>query len=186
MSLVRAVLERDGVVLRDLVEDDAELLASYLETDWGAVIFPGTVARPAVADFLRGQRTTVWSRPMVCLRDDRPTGVLLNHLSAVHSLNTMSVALLEAPRRDRVAIALQVRHLFWACPLHRVWAELPAGSTELGEAFSWAGFTHEGTMPGHRQSAGSFHDVAVHGLLRRDFDAWVARELPDLALAPAP
>lgn len=186
MTLVHSVLEHDGLALRELTEDDAELVSAWMGHERTAGMFNTTMRRDELPSFLAVLRERLWSRPMAALRDGRPVGALLNPLVEVNSLNSLLVVLLEDPVRDRLALPLYVRHLFWSSPLHRVFAEVPAFAEQFRGVFAWAGFEEEGVLTDHLRVAGRFHPVCVYGLLRPDFDRWAARELPLLSLPAAP
>lgn len=182
MTLVPSVLEHDGLALRDLGADEAELVLELAGREVNLGIFEAEMPASSVPGFLASQADRLWGRPMACLRAGRPVGVLLNPLTNANSLNTLVAVLLEDPERDRLALPLYVRHLFWSFPVHRVYAEVPGFAAAHRSIFSWAGFEHEGTLPEHLQAAGGLHDLCLYGQLRQDFDSWAARELPPLSL----
>jgi RimJ/RimL family protein N-acetyltransferase len=81
-------------------------------------------------------------------------------------------------------LAVYVRHVFWSSPLHRVYVQLPllAGATAYIRLLLGSGFQQEGVVRGHAYVDGRPRDVAVIGLLRRDFEAWCRENELRLAL----
>ena len=135
-----------------------------------------------------------------CARVGRPgfpaEGVLLNGTSPIgaaattlrdqRSLNLQLMCFFNQPARAVKPLAVYVRHLFWSVPLHRVYVQLPlvAGATSYIRLLAGAGFKQEGVVRGHALVDGRARDVAVIGLLRRDFEAWCRENESRLALRP--
>ncbi len=81
---------------------------------------------------------------------------------------------LPGPGEASHPLAIYVRHLFWSQPLHRVYVQFPVAedATDYIDLLKRAGFVDEGVVTGYALVRGQPSDVAVLGILRREFEAW--------------
>lgn len=182
MTLVRSVLKHDDLVLRDLDEEDCALLNELDCLDSNRGILRPDIPPARMGEFLDALRRQIWAEPMTCERKGEPVGILLNIGTDVGSLNTRLAVLLREPVRDRLALALYTRHLFWSYPLRRVFAEVPNYADDYCSMFQWGGFDTEGELTDHLMVAGKYYSMKVFGLLRPNFEDWTRREYPRLSL----
>jgi hypothetical protein len=125
-----------------------------------------------------------WHVGMVCSREGRVEGALLNVMNDQQSLNCALVMLLNEPATAVPALMVYLRHLLWCFPLHRVYAYVPDLDAADGYRvlLDCCGFRNEGRLAGHLVVGGARRDAMVFGVLRAEFlEACVAQE-PQLAL----
>ncbi len=97
----------------------------------------------------------------------------ISHLNQ-RSMNAQLICAFKQPRLASHPLAIYVRHLFWSQPLHRVYVQFPVAgdATDYIDVLKRAGFVDEGVVTGYALVRGQPSDVAVLGILRREFEAW--------------
>jgi hypothetical protein len=176
-----AVLEIDGCGWRRAAPADASTLEGLAARNGNRVLFdlPGSADEFAARVGRPGFRL-----PMLCLRGSTPVGAAATTMRNNRSLNLRLMCFFAQPARASLSLAVYVRHLFWSLPLHRVYVQLPltAGATAYTRMLIGAGFQEEGVVARHALLGGRPCDVAVLGVLRRDFEAWCLENESRLAL----
>jgi hypothetical protein len=177
----RAVLDIDGFSWRQAVPSDAAVLEALAARDGNRLLFnlPASEQEFAVRVGRPGFR-----RAMLCFKERKPVGAAATTLRDQRSLNLQLMCFFAQPARAVAPLAVYVRHIFWSTPLHRIYVQLPvvAGATAYIRLLTAAGFQQEGVVRGHGLVGGRPTDVAVIGLLRRDFEAWCQENEIRLAL----
>ena len=166
-----AILELDGYAWRRPTRADRAALEelSALGPDAGLFNLPGPGE-----EFSRGVGGPGFRMPMLCIHGSRPVGVAaISHLNQ-RSMNAQLICAFKQPRLASHPLAIYVRHLFWSQPLHRVYVQFPVAgdATDYIDVLKRAGFVDEGVVTGYALVRGQPSDVAVLGILRREFEAW--------------
>jgi hypothetical protein len=169
-----AVSEADGALIRPLSAADLPLLRDLYQYRENRVF----ASRLEIGDgFLDAVQEMPWATPMVLQRDAEAVALALVTSADVHNRNGRLVVLAHHPLRASGALSLYLRHVFWSHPFHRLYAAMPANlpqSERYIELLSGVGFVDEGRLVSHLEWRGRMLDVAVLGLLRPEFDAWLA------------
>lgn len=122
--------------------------------------------------------------PMLCTRDSRPCGAAVLGTRSTRDLNAMISCFFIEPSESTLPLAAYVRHVFWMQPLHRLFAQLPIveGTVDYVKLLVTVGFREEGVVAKHALIDEEPVDVAILGLLRREFERWCTEREPRLAL----
>jgi hypothetical protein len=180
----RAVLDLDGVLLRRFQAGDLEFLVSVHASGVNSMLLELPGSNQELQNFIHTMLTEPWSLPMIIEHDGIPIGAAATGLTNYKSLLAYVVVLLAEPVAGSLPIAMYVRHMFWNFPLNRLYTHVPLveGTEAYVDSFQAAGFRHEGVMPEHLVVGARQTDVAVLGLLRRDFEVWSETSQPRLNL----
>lgn len=175
------ILGLDGFWWRQATADDAPTFEALAARDGNRSLFN----LPASEDeFAARIGRPGFRRAMLCFNDRGPVGAAATTLRDQRSLNLQLMCFFNKPAEAVKPLAVYVRHVFWSSPLHRVYVQLPllAGATAYIRLLLGSGFQQEGVVRGHAYVDGRPRDVAVIGLLRRDFEAWCRENELRLAL----
>ncbi len=166
-----AVLELDGFEWRRASRADRGAMDALvaLSPFHGLFTFPDPGE-----EFSRGVGAPGFRMPMICLHDSKAVGVAAISHRNQRSMNAQLLCAFRQPRLAALPLATYVRHLFWLQPLHRIYAQCPAaaGATAYIDLLKRAGFVEEGVVTGYALVRGRPSDVAVLGVLRREFETW--------------
>ncbi len=176
-----AALQLDAFTWRPATAADAVALHELASLGANRTLFD----LPASADEFAGQIGAPGFRiPMLCSSESKVLGAAAVGPRSQRHLNVQMLCFFADPVTVALPMAAYVRHLFWLLPLHRVYAQLPMvdGADDYMRLLAQVGFTAEGVIPGRALIDGRPQDVAVFGLLRREFDAWCLEHEPRLAL----
>jgi hypothetical protein len=180
-SAVPAVLELDGFAWREAGPVDAGTLDALAARGSNRVLFN----LPASSDeFLARVGRPGFRIAMLCTHDSKPIGAAATTERNNRSLNVQLLCFFIEPSEAALPLAAYVRHLFWSLPLHRVYVQMPLvpGADAYGQLLQACGFQDEGRVSEYAMIAGKPTDVAVLGLLRREFEAWCQEHEKRLAL----
>jgi hypothetical protein len=180
-SAVPPVLELDGFAWREAGPADAGTLEALAAHGSHRVLFN----LPASSDeFLARVGRPGFRIAMICTHDLKPIGAAATTERNNRSLNVQLLCLFVEPSEAALPLAAYVRHLFWSLPLHRVYVQMPRvrGADAYLQLLQACGFQNEGTVSEHAMIAGKPTDVAVLGLLRREFEAWCQEHEKRLAI----
>ncbi|MEP6753075.1 MAG: GNAT family protein [Candidatus Dormiibacterota bacterium] len=175
------ILSIDGFTWRQAIPDDALTLETLAARDGNRTLFNLPESED---EFSARVGQPGFRRAMLCFHGRVAVGAAATTMRDQRSLNLQLICFFKQPERAVKPLAAYVRHLFWSAPLHRVYVQLPlvAGATSYVHLLTGAGFQHEGVVRGHGFIHGRPRDVAVIGLLRRDFEAWCQENELRLAL----
>lgn len=175
------ILGIDGFTWRQAIAEDAPTLEALAARDGNRSLFNLPASEE---EFSARVGQPGFRRAMLCFNGTIPIGAAATTLRDQRSLNLQLMCFFDQPTRAVTPLAVYVRHLFWSVPLHRVYVQLPlvAGATSYLRLLTGAGFQKEGVVRGHALVGGRPRDVAVVGLLRRDFEAWCRENELRLAL----
>lgn len=177
----QAVLELDGFAWRDAGPADAGTLDALASHGSNRVLFN----LPASTDeFLARVGRPGFRIAMLCTRDSKPIGAAATTERNNRSLNAQLMCFFAQPSEAALPLAAYLRHVFWSLPLHRIYVQLPIvrGADAYVDLLKRSGFQEEGVVIGHGMVAGNPTDVAVLGLLRREFEGWCHEHEKRLAL----
>ena len=177
----RAILDLDGFAWRPAGPSDAAVLEALAAHDGNRFLFN----LPASEDeFAARVDRPGFRRVMLCFEGPKPFGAAATALRDQRSLNLQLLCFFTQPARAVAPLAVYLRHLFWSSPMHRIYVQLPLveGATAYLSLLTGAGFQDEGVVRGHGLVQGLPCDVAVVGLLRKDFEAWCQENEIRLAL----
>jgi hypothetical protein len=182
---VPAVVELDGWTIRLLEPSHSELVVQLLAQRGNRYVLDMPNADAATVTALIGELSrSPWTLPLAATRDGELFGVGTTALADVKSLHASFTSLFVDPPAARTPLAMIVRHLFWSFPINRLHVQIPAMdlTREYVELYTSVGFVDEGRLVAHALVGGQPFDIAVLGLLRRDFEAWTDAEEPRLGL----
>ncbi len=170
-SAVPAVLELDGFAWREVGPADAGTLDALASHGSNRVLFNLPASRD---EFVARVGRPGFRIAMLCTQDLKPTGGAATTERNNRSPNVQLLCFFIEPTEGALALAAYVRHLFWSLPLHRVYVQMPLvpGADAYVQLLQACGFQDEGTVSEYAMIAGKPTDVAVLGLLRREFEAW--------------
>ena len=175
------VLEIAGCVWRDATAADAHSLAALADLNNHRAMFDLPRSEDEFAERVNRPGFVL---AMLCLRGAKPVGVGATRLRNWRSLNLSLVSFFEEPASSTLLLAAYVRQVFWSLPMHRIYLQLPlvSGAEAYRRLFTSVGFIEEGVINGHGIAGAKPLDVAVLGILRRDFEDWCQRNESSLSL----
>ena len=165
------MLEVGGFAWRFATSDDAGVLDRLAAEGANRVLFSLPATEQEFAARLRGQG---YRLAMLCTSGARLFGAAAITARSNRDLNAMIACFFVDPSDATLSLALYVRHVFWAQPVHRLYTQLPLVQAvdEYRSLLASVGFQEEGVVARHAIIAGESRDVAVFGLLRPEFEAW--------------
>jgi hypothetical protein len=176
-----AVLATGGWSWRSATPDDAPALEKLASLHSNRALFslPGSES-----EFAQRLGQPGFRIPMISEYEKDPVGCAAVASRSHQNLNLRLICFFEHPEEAAGALAVYVRHVFWLVPLHRIYAQIPLlrDADAYLDLFAAVGFVAEGVVRQQGWVGGSAVDVAVFGILRREFDAWCRQREPDLAL----
>jgi hypothetical protein len=182
---VPAVVALDGWSLQPFTADEAPLLAQLLAQRGHRYVLDVSPDEATLRAVLAEIIKSAWTLPCAFVRGDEMAGFATTALPNVRALHAAFTALFVEPSEARLPLAMYVRHLFWSFPLHRLHAQIPDLdlTREYVELLTSVGFAVEGRLVDHSHIGGQTFDVVALGLLRPDFEAWIASNEPRLTLS---
>lgn len=116
------------------------------------------------------RRLLIWEK-----RGAPPSGfALIEHKrSSAHRAQLIRLCLAQTGQGlGQEVIAALLQYVFAELDATRFWLDVAADNTRARRAYERAGFRHEGTLQAHwRRRTGDLADLAIYGLLRRDWQA---------------
>lgn len=178
-----AIVELDGWSLEPFTPDDAPLLVELLGQRGHRYVLDVPADEAVLRTMLTEVARQPWSLPLAAIRDGACAGFATTALPNVRALHASVAALFVDPATSRLPLAMYLRHVLWAFPVHRLHTQIPAMDLtwEYIELLQSVGFVDEGRLVRHAVIGGQEFDVVALGLLRSDFEAWCEAEEPRLA-----
>ena len=179
-----AIVDLDGWSIQPFTAAETPLLSALLDRRGHRYLLDVPLDEATLRTVLTEIVGSPWSLPCAVVRDDEMAGFATTALPNVRALNTGFTALFTDPAVAIVPLSMYVRHLFWSFPLHRLHAQIPDLdlTREYIDLLTAVGFEVEGRLVDHAHVAGQSFDVVALGLLRSDFEAWIAAHDPRLSL----
>lgn len=168
---------RDGVGLRDLVDADAAVYASYPPEAEIVRMYGGVLGGAPARSPEKSHEWAVWlkSHPFAKIIevDGRPIGaVRLHSLSTDDRKARLAIGLFSTAFLGkgvgRIAISMTLDHAFGAMGLHRVDLRVLSFNTRAIRCYQACGFVHEGTEREAALIDGEWHDDWMMGILSRE------------------
>lgn len=164
----------DQYSLRRLTTADATLVLKLREACYDNVMVDLPESKELCELFIENMLLELWGLPMMAFQHGEPIGIMYTNQSDPRNLNAHLVTMFKKPTDARLPLIMYIRHLFWNFLLHRIYTHCPAleQMQNYPQMYISAGFQQEGLLLKHKIIAEQRYDVAVFGLLRKDFDRW--------------
>ncbi|NJM81974.1 MAG: GNAT family N-acetyltransferase [Tabrizicola sp.] len=182
---------RQVVWLRDPVEDDAAVHASYPPEAEIVRMYGGMVEHAPMRSLERSREWVAWlkNHPFgkIVEADGRPVGeVRLHSLAPEDRKARLAIGLFSTEFLGkgigRIAISMTLDHAFGAMGLHRVDLRVLSFNTRAIRCYMACGFVHEGTEREAALIGGEWHDDWIMGILSREHDRRGAAFEPSASL----
>lgn len=174
--MMRTML-RDNVLLRDPVDADAAVHASYPPEAEIVRMYGGVLGNAVERGLEQSREWVVWltNHPFgkIVEVDGHPVGaVRLHSLSTEDCKARLAIGLFSTRFLGRgvgrIAISMTLDHAFGAMGLHRVDLRVLSYNTRAIRCYQACGFVHEGTEREAALVDGEWHDDWIMGILSRE------------------
>ena len=171
---------RDGVWLRDPVDADAAVHASYPPEAEIVRMYGGVLGDAPERSLEQSRQWVAWLKDHPFAKtievDGRPVGaVRLHSLSTDDRKARLAIGLFSTAflgrGTGRIAISMTLDHAFGAMELHRVDLRVLSFNTRAIRCYQACGFVHEGTEREAALIDGEWHDDWIMGILSREHDS---------------